>query len=355
MNSPKSNFQMSHSLESKEESNMSMKDMKLSVKQLMAPKIVKEASRTVIVHAAEKSDVHLREDMQKPAEMMRIHSAKRVNITNKGTLEMDDESRLSIATEKFNFDEMVRIGRPERDNTLKVPLMRSLQALRKYKMGTSPAVKTGLLRTTLGASIADPANEQTKRLLADLTATGRPGSPLLSGNLANMPGNLADVSFTDEATEPSNNLQHAKSAPNLRNKSANKEIAVKTGNSVNMYLYHLSSQGRRNVKSQSEKLARATSPDLTANSIDDSTFASNNGRDAGAGADAANDIVLDEGPAESQLPAMYDPATVRLPRMELVPGTQMLCFVSYGTRHTVCDTGPHLEAVLFCQKCVFVC
>lgn len=288
-----------------------VKELKLKVTQLVAPTADTKASsdRNLVINTSEKPDVHLRGDLVKHAEMIRIQSATRMGKSSRVPMVLDDESPTSPG--KFNFEEMVRIGRPDRDNTLRVPLMRSLQSLRKYKMGTSPSLKTGMLRRSLESSAPD---EQTKLLLAELSARGRPGSPLLASP-APPPGKLAEMSFTDEATEPSNSLAHAKSAPDVLRltKPGEKNITIKPGSNPNLHLFHLSAQGKRDVKSSGgnrEGMGSTTRRHGTGE-----------GERVRDGADPIG-TAADDGEIvqEQSFPALYNPSTVRLPRMEIVPG-----------------------------------
>ena len=283
-------------------------DMNLTIKQLIAPPEHAPVIKDLTVTNIDKPDVHLRSDLVKPMEMMRIHSAQRVmkaqNSPENSALHLDDES---VHSETYNFEEMVRVGRPERDLSLHKPLMRKLQSLRRYKMGTSPNLKAGLLRETL-EPIAKDSN--TKRMLSHLSARGRPSSPLAS-IVCNESMSLEDV-----FGQTGGMMATSASSPTFRATSAldtdrEKEVVVREGGDVNMNLYHLSSQGKRTLRTAqssrgNSRMGRANNAtDLVTDSIDSSHL--------------SFPVDGDE-EEEPQHPAMYDPSTVRLPRMEIVPG-----------------------------------
>jgi hypothetical protein len=280
--------------------------MNLTVSQLLAPPALSSPSKEVFVTNLNKPDVHLRPDLNGPTEMFRIHSANRTKHTASSTdLILDDESKQGA--EVFSFEEMVRIGRPERDTTLKKPLARSLQMLRRYKLGISPAQKAGMLRDSLEPIVQDP---KAKRMLSAMSPRGRPMSPLLQQNNS--------LVFTDSFSlvdEFGNNfMPTTKSAPNLRTTSADgatsgevKKVVVKQN--ANLHLYHLSSQGKRTVQNKTGNFGMSKQNN-TNELVTDSLASSVPNAPPEDGDDAS----------ENPAPVMYDPATVRLPRMEIVPG-----------------------------------
>lgn len=286
----------------------SAEDINLNGTQLLAPPAVDAPTKEMFVTNLNKPDVHLRPDLNKPTEMYRIHSAKRVKPTESKTdLILDDESK--HGPEMFNFEEMVRIGRPERDTTLKKPLAQSLQMLRRYKLGTSPAQKAGMLRESLEPIVQDP---KAKRMLSAMSPRGRPISPLLQQNNS--------LVFTDSFSavdEFGNNfMPTTKSAPNLRTTSADgangnevKKVVVKQSSDADLYRYHLSSQGKRTVQNKTGNFGSLKQNNMN-ELVTDSLASSVPNATPQDGDDASG------GP----VPVMYDPSTVRLPRMEIVPG-----------------------------------
>jgi hypothetical protein len=280
------------------------REINVSIKQLVPPLQPVEREKNLVTTNLNKPDIHLRPDLLKPTEMYHIHSPKRNssgNSPNAKTLELDDESNY---LEKFNFDEMVRIGRPERDTSLRQPLAKSLQTLRRYKFGTSPSLKAGLLRETLEPIVKDPG---TKRMLSKLSPRGRPASPLLYSS--GVASHFSEFKQTDIPAEQF--LPMTRSTPDLRAISAGEEperkVVVKQSSDTNLYLYHLSSQGKRSAKVVNMASTKGSVPEgLVTDSIDSSALSAADTNDA---EDAA-----------AEVPVMYDPATVRLPRMEIVPG-----------------------------------
>ncbi len=275
-------------------------ELKVSITQLIAPVPESHKERKVYVNECDKPDVHLRSDQLRPkTEMIRIQSAARLKTEKTPNLEIDDESKQPI--EPFRFDEMVRIGRPDRDNTLRVPLMRNLQTLRKYKMGTAPSTKTGILQNTLEDVVHDPLAKQLVASLTmrdHLTSFGGEGTATMAATRATL-----------SSPQLSPNKPHSSSADRrAQSPSGQKErIVVRTAPNMNINSLHLSREGKRTVtKTQSER----TLPrfDLQADSIDSVALA------MPPESQAAEEVV------EQPIVAMYDPATVRLPRMESVPG-----------------------------------
>jgi len=283
-------------------------ELKVNVKQLIAPIVNKDKDRTLFVNECDKPDVHLRFDQLKPVEMMRIQSAKSLKAAKTSQIDIDDESQHPVET--FNFTEMISIGRPDRDLSLRVPLMRELQALRKYKMGTPPATKTGILRNTLEETIQDDA---AKQLLAAMSSSGRPNSRGGSTPTLTMRATLSAPQLaTGTATSPTN-----RSPSRSRNRTSDdREIVVRTAPNVNMNLYHLSSQGKRTVKSTSEKALGRPPLMMHTDSIDSSVLTMTAEEEALGVAAGEGTGAVDAQP----LATMYDPATVRLPRLEPVPG-----------------------------------
>ena len=275
-------------------------ELNVSITQLIAPIPESHKERKVFVNECDKPDVHLRSDqLRQKTEMIRIQSAARLKAEKTTNLEIDDESQQPI--EPFRFDEMVRIGRPDRDNTLRVPLMRNLQTLRKYKMGTAPSIKTGILQNTLEDVVHDPLAKQLVASLTTrdhLTSFGGEGTTGLAATRATMstpqlsPSKPHSSSFDRRAQSPSGQKER---------------IVVRTAPNMNMNSLHLSREGKRTVtKTQSEKALPRF--DLQADSIDSVALAM-----------PPESQTAEENPEEPVV-AMYDPATVRLPRMESVPG-----------------------------------
>lgn len=207
---------------------------------------------------------------------------------------------------------MVRIGRPDRDTSLRKPLMRTLQTLRRYKLGTSPSLKAGLLRETLDPIVQHPG---TKRLLSGMSPRGRPISPLLPFPSAPAP-QLADNNMLAE--DGSQLMPMTRSAPNLHaskielEKEKERTLTVREISEVSLHRYHLSAQGRRSaqVLTRGHTGNNTMTDGLVTDSIDSSVLAG-----GGAGGEGEDDPNMND-----EVPVLYDPATVRLPRMEIVPG-----------------------------------
>lgn len=281
----------------------------VSVKQLVPPAQQVDPIKHLVTTNQIKPDIHLRPDLVKSTEMYRINSPKRAQsaqIPKKPVLDLDDE--LNCTLEKLNFSEMLRIGRPERDTSLRKPLMKTLQTLRRYKLGTPPSTKAGILRETLDPVVKDP---EAKAMLAGMSPRGRPVSPLLQATTSD--GHLLDSLYKPAADTL---LPTSKSVPLLRittpaeEDEVEKEIVIKKSD-TNLYLYHLSAQGKRSAKAKLRPRSPIQMPDgLVTDSIASSTMASEDGHQFHH---------TNEDTAE-QVPVMYDPATVRLPRMEIVPG-----------------------------------
>lgn len=97
-----------------------------------------------------KPDLHLNDEItlksskSKPDQMISIKSSRRLNLSpyKPHTITIDSKKI-------FDYGDMTDLCRPERDKTLKVPLMTATKTLRTYKLGTSPEAKVSILRSKL--------------------------------------------------------------------------------------------------------------------------------------------------------------------------------------------------------------
>jgi hypothetical protein len=313
------------------------KELKLNIKQLIAPKeIVETRRKSVAINDSDKSDIKLRKDLLEPTEMLYIKSSSSLKTQSRS-------ADRPTTKEDREFKEMVMIGRPERDTTLKQPLLKNLNSLRRYKMGLSPALKTDILRETLAPQVTDISG---KYLLSELTSS-KIGSRKISLSSPARPPLLEAGSFTDsvlddECDSPVVDVlklrtdNHLRSASSSRLNSGAKTAKVREGPNVNLYLYHLSRQGtaEHRQQQQSAKSQRLTGgaagtdtgagkEALMQPSIDDSvSFGKNSdSRPMSSSRDNVNlGNNLDLGPEVPPVKALYNPATVRLPQLGAVPG-----------------------------------
>lgn len=92
-----------------------------------------------------KPDVHINPSLLKEkGNMISIKSTTRLTNTPYKPNFIPLNSQL-----QFDFNNMTNICRPERDNSAKTPLLRTMQSLRKYKLGSSPDYKLFLLKEDL--------------------------------------------------------------------------------------------------------------------------------------------------------------------------------------------------------------
>jgi hypothetical protein len=128
-----------------------------------------------------KAGVHLRPDLVETAEMVTFDSRYRRDLaeSQKGALlPMDDESikdgmeDMPVSTD--GFKEMLKIGRPSRDESLRSPLLQRIASTRRYKMGLSPFEKTQLIKVVAQSSTEGADGGQR---MFDLNPTGRLSPP----------------------------------------------------------------------------------------------------------------------------------------------------------------------------------
>lgn len=137
-----------------------MIELEIQAKQLLPSKdlehIVRPQASSYVIRKnivdikISKPDLHLDDEItlksskSKPDQMISIRSSSRLNLSpyKPHTITIDSKKL-------FDYGDMTDLCRPERDMTLKVPLMTATKTLRTYKLGTSPEAKVSLLRSKL--------------------------------------------------------------------------------------------------------------------------------------------------------------------------------------------------------------
>jgi len=300
----------------------------LNVKQLVPPSKFQLDRKGVVVRGSGKvdTDVHLRKDLVKTVDMVTVNSPSRkkylAEIANQ-VPQMDDELN-SQASQDFKFKEMVSIGRPDRDSSLRIPLMRNLQTLRKYKMGTSPMQKAQIMRH----SLVDPLDQtaEVKSMLEEMAFHARESvSPptvrvkapaTYDRESLNKTGNDSPnansnrtkiMTFDDDDLDIAlNPLAERKTGDGVF--SPKKKIVVRQGSPHKLHQYRTSSGSQKVEHLNTAPDAAVTGvggENVHPGIVDDSIVSS---------------AVLETSPVSKPQTPMYSPATVRLPKYEDVPG-----------------------------------
>lgn len=137
-----------------------MIDLEIQAKQLLPSKDLEHNVRpqassyvirkNIVDIKISKPDLHLNDEItlksskSKPDQMISIKSSRRLNLSPYKPHTITIDSKIL-----FDYGDMTDLCRPERDMTLKVPLMTATKTLRTYKLGTSPEAKVSILRSKL--------------------------------------------------------------------------------------------------------------------------------------------------------------------------------------------------------------
>ena len=259
-----------------------------------------------------KPDLHLNDEItlksskSKPDQMISIKSSRRLNLSpyKPHTITIDSKKL-------FDYGDMTDLCRPERDMTLKVPLMTATKTLRTYKLGTSPEAKVSILRSKLIEKM-DQLRQTAKHhdnhlynqsIVNNLLSKSRVyQTSVINHKIRNhiqktmKNSNTVSDDLDDDIDDETDHSDTSMSKSNVQALTKNMKSIVINPNlsSVNMHLY--------------KRSAVDISDASTASSIDQQQQPDNN----------VHDTTLASIPIPTT--PLYTPGTFRLPVKEVVPG-----------------------------------
>mmetsp|Transcript_8445 Transcript_8445/g.18546 ORF Transcript_8445/g.18546 Transcript_8445/m.18546 type:complete len:599 (+) Transcript_8445:326-2122(+) len=238
----------------------------LDIRQLIRPKkmtfVTSEKTRYQGDFDAKKvkADIHLRADLVASAgDMITIVSKQRLQQAEPDPYPIMDDETTTVGSMDKNFKELVSIGRPVRDESLRGPLLKRIEATRRYKMGLSPFAKLKLFCEIVGNSTTNDSHmvaENPTGAFSPPSITAKPTASGSSSRSGSPPGIAPPLSFNDDFDFPTTLSPPARARtaeagklfdiknPPTRARTAetrifgNKDAVMREG-SVNISLYRL--------------------------------------------------------------------------------------------------------------------
>ena len=335
--------------------------LELKVKHLDGKKATKPVAPDKVLEiksgAVEKADIKLRKDLVKEQTGYKISS-----LTHKG-IEPSFGDGVKASRKTFNFGDMVDIGKPDRDHSLRVPMMHEKVKMRKFG-AMSPTKKAEVLKD-LATNNTRPNTSSTQPYSMSRPSTGFDIQRIFSDDLEPEFSSpyLVDGPKPPFATDPVNfsrGLSRSESRPSTavdHQVDADKDVIVREQSNPKLHLYRLANSGGESAGSTSPsakarkgitetlRAPQVATPTLSASSpqkVNSASFSMPDGTPQftdeeeppavlnGHEGDNISAADLDSPRIESSSPKidkqtranmpLYAPATFRLPKKEKVVG-----------------------------------